>query len=379
MIFNRTCWGLGGFLTWIAIGVALSTGCQEPSQPVVQETTAATTPKVSSPAAPIDPSSPTGQGTQQEVQEDKSAEISSTDEEPSIDSALQKLKEQEVQDPRQPAALPPQEVHAALLPMVEDHWVRLNPAYEVWIDTKGQQVIVGGRISLREGLLEMFACPRGTKEHESIVAAVSNAETVHVGLLGVGAIKGIPGYWTEETGVVTAKGPVCQITVVWQAGEQQEDRQEVNAKEMVMDLATGQALTHDWVFCGSRVWVDPEDPSYREYQADWGDMICVSNFPTAMIDLNVESSNSNASLSFTANPEKVPPLGQPVLMFIKPDLTTNPAEAEIAAAEKERDAHEARLEAELEARMKARESENEAATTEESDKKEKLPADDGDG
>ena len=137
-----------------------------------------------------------------------------------IDDAIKKLDSQEVVDLREPQVVAPQEVHAELLPLIEEGWVRLHPGYEVWLDNRNHQVIVGGRISLRDGLLEMFACPMGTKEHESVVATVSDAEIVHFGLLGVGAIKGITAYWTEETGVVTARGPVCEITIVWREGEE---------------------------------------------------------------------------------------------------------------------------------------------------------------
>ena len=48
-------------------------------------------------------------------------------------------------------------------------WLRVTKDYDVWVDYKQKQVIAGGHICLREGLLEMFACPKGTKEHESIV------------------------------------------------------------------------------------------------------------------------------------------------------------------------------------------------------------------
>ncbi len=240
-----------------------------------------------------------------------------------IDAAIKALNEQEPIDPREKPEIPPTEVHEALQPLVADHWVRMNPGFEVWLDAKDKQVIVGGRISLRDGVLEMFACPMGTKTHESIVGTLSDAQTVHLGLVGVGAIPGKPAKWTEETGLVTAQGPKCEIKVLWTDPE--GTQQTVLAKEMVQDRVTGSTLQHDWVFCGSHVWVDPGDPSYREYQADHGDMICVSNFPSAMLDLNVESSATNSGLLFTANPDKVPALGTPVLIFIKP-LTDEDAE-----------------------------------------------------
>ncbi len=269
-----------------------------------------------------------------------------------LDEAAEELRQQQPEIAPKPEPVAPADIHELLQPLVDSNWIRLNPAFEVWFDKENLQVIVGGRISLREGLLEMFACPRDTKEHESVISTVSDAKTVHTGLLATGAIPGIPGYWTEESGVVTAEGCTCEVTVVWQDPEQENSRQEVNAKQMVVDLRTKETLQHDWVFAGSRWWQDPQDPSYREYQADSGDMICVSNFPSAMLDLNVESSSSNSSLAFGANPETVPPLGQPVLVFIKPNIKTNPAPEKIAAAIKQRDDYEAKMRAALEARIK---------------------------
>src|SRR5438094_82161 len=70
--------------------------------------------------------------------------------------------------------------------------VRLPKANDVWLDTKRKAVVVDGQVCLREGLLEMFACPKGTKEHESIVSLSCRAQEVHTGLLAAGAKPGSP-------------------------------------------------------------------------------------------------------------------------------------------------------------------------------------------
>src|SRR5436853_2750650 len=54
--------------------------------------------------------------------------------------------------------------------------VKLFPKSDVWLDEKRKAVVVDGQVCLREGQLEMFACPRGTKEHESIVALNCQAQ-----------------------------------------------------------------------------------------------------------------------------------------------------------------------------------------------------------
>src|SRR5689334_21681589 len=47
---------------------------------------------------------------------------------------------------------------------------RLFEDHPIWIDPQEKTIIVEGQIALREGMLEMFACTRNTKEHESIVS-----------------------------------------------------------------------------------------------------------------------------------------------------------------------------------------------------------------
>jgi len=192
---------------------------------------------------------------------------------------------------------------------------RLSPEYDVWVDPKAKTVIVDGLISLREGMLEMFACTRNTKEHESIVSANTKAYLVHAALLSVGAEPGSPVQWVPEYKPPT--GTEIEITVHWvdEAGKEHKAR----AQDWVKDIRTGKAMTHPWVFAGSRFWTD-EETGKRYYQAEGGDFICVSNFGTAMLDIPIESSQSNQALAFEAFTERIPPLGAPVRLFLRPKL-----------------------------------------------------------
>ena len=64
-------------------------------------------------------------------------------------------------------------------------------------------------------------------------------------------------------------------------------------------------MTHRWVFAGSRFWVN-ERTGERIYTAESGDLICVSNFDTAVLDLPIESSGANEGLLFEAFTERIP-------------------------------------------------------------------------
>src|SRR5688572_9142975 len=43
---------------------------------------------------------------------------------------------------------------------------RLQRDEDVWIDIKNKQIVIEGEVCLTRGLLEMFACLKGSKEHE---------------------------------------------------------------------------------------------------------------------------------------------------------------------------------------------------------------------
>jgi hypothetical protein len=52
--------------------------------------------------------------------------------------------------------------------------------------------------------------------------------------------------------------------------------------------------------------------------ADSGEMICVANFTTAMMDLPIESSQSREGLIFEAFTENIPPIRTKVRLVLKP-------------------------------------------------------------
>jgi hypothetical protein len=184
---------------------------------------------------------------------------------------------------------------------------RLSPTEEVWVNPGQKEVVVGGRIAIDRGPIEFFACSEGTKEHESIVATKASARLVHAALLAIGLEPGTPVSFDPE--YVAATGPRVLVRVRWTKDDGTSAT--VDAREWVRNTRTGAALDTDWVFAGSSFWTDPADGT-EYYQADGGDLICVSNFPTAMLDLPVESSQSNEALLFEAFAGRVPPRGTAV-------------------------------------------------------------------
>jgi hypothetical protein len=184
---------------------------------------------------------------------------------------------------------------------------RLSPREKVWLDIDQRRVIVGGEIALSRGQIEFFACPRGTKEHESVVAVDASARLVHTALLAVGLQPGEPVQFAPE--YRAARGPVVRIDARWTDADGVV--REVRAQDWVRDTRTGRAMDTVWVFAGSSFWKD-ETTGQEYYQADGGDLVCVSNFPTAMLDLPISSSQSNEALLFEVFDGRVPERGTPV-------------------------------------------------------------------
>lgn len=193
---------------------------------------------------------------------------------------------------------------------------------EVWIDAKKKYVVVDGTVVLREGPLEMFACPKGSKEHESIVAIDAKAYMVHAALLATGAKPGKPVQYDPE--YAPASGPEIEISVLWIDEDGKKHR--ARAQDWVRYSKTGDRMPFSWVFGGSSFWVDPETGE-NHYQAEAGDLICLSNFTTATMDVPIQSSEAAAEILFTAFTEKIPPRGTSVRVVLRP-LLKRAAEAD---------------------------------------------------
>jgi hypothetical protein len=207
--------------------------------------------------------------------------------------------------------------------------VKLSPTGEIWIDPKRKAVVVDGQVCLRAGQLEMFACPKGTKEHESIVSLNCQAEEVHAGLLAVGAVPGRPVRF--HPAYQPATGPVIDVYVLWK--DEAGGKHQVRAQEWIKYARTGKAMEYDWVFAGSGFWKD-EETGREHYRANGGDLICVSNFPSATLDLPIESSQANDDLLFQAFTERIPPRGTAVRVVLIPRQADTKDE-NVKAAEKQ--------------------------------------------
>ncbi|MEN6496454.1 MAG: YdjY domain-containing protein [Thermoguttaceae bacterium] len=203
-------------------------------------------------------------------------------------------------------------------PLVEnaDKLTRLDPKHAVWVDKPGRQVVLVGAVCKTFGPLELFACLVGTKEYESIVAVPTTARLVQTALLAVGAETGHPVQYEPQ--YAPPRGTPVEITVIWT--DKEGHRQSTRAQEWVRKVGTTQSMEQAWVLAGGRFWKD-EQSGKEIFTADvTGDLICVSNFDDAVLDVPLRSTTEDASLLFEAFAERIPQRGTPVTLLLKPQL-----------------------------------------------------------
>jgi hypothetical protein len=190
-----------------------------------------------------------------------------------------------------------------------------NVFLEVLPDKK-RRVLVSAEVCLREGPLEQLMCRKQTKEHEAILTADVDAREIHAALIAAGAKEGSPVRFVPK--YQPASGTTIKVNVQY---TDKDKLVTVPAQSWIKNAKNNKLLDSDWVFAGSRLVKNPLDPDGKMlYLANDGDVICVSNFETAMLDLPIKSPKDNADLVFVANTEHIPPLGTKVVVILEPVL-----------------------------------------------------------
>lgn len=202
-------------------------------------------------------------------------------------------------------------------PAAEAKQVLVSP--NIWLEVQGKQrrVIVSAEVCLREGPLELLLCGKNTKEHEAILHADVDARRVHEALILAGASEGTTVHFRPRFKPPTG----TTIRVFVQYEDKDKKRVRVNARDWVKNAKTGKTLETDWVFAGSLLIDNPLDPKKpRRYLANDGDMICVSNFEDAMLDLPIASSKDDADRAYVAFTDRIPPLETKLAVILEPVL-----------------------------------------------------------
>lgn len=193
---------------------------------------------------------------------------------------------------------------------------KVDVGKNVQLEVKGEKrrVLVNAYVCLRKGQLEQFLTRKRTKEHEAILAADVDARDIHTALILAGAEPGKPVQFLPK--YKPASGSPIKITLEYQLNGK---KVQLPAQQWVRSMKTKKDLNSDWVFAGSQLIPDPLDKTKKPfYAANDGDVICLSNFDTAMLDLPIESTKDNDDLFFEAHTERIPPLETQVTVILEP-------------------------------------------------------------
>lgn len=187
---------------------------------------------------------------------------------------------------------------------------KMVPDARIWIHRDEQAVIVDGYVCQRKAPLEMFACPIGSKEHESIVAVFAKSQYVHASLLAVGGIAGKP--VSFEPKFTPASGSTIRVYALWY--DEDGQTQATLAQNWICQTGTKKPMLWDWVFAGSKFYKDPETGT-ETYMGE-GELISVANFMTSTIDVAVKSDAANAGLAFETFTDRIPRRYTPVRLVL---------------------------------------------------------------
>jgi hypothetical protein len=220
----------------------------------------------------------------------------------------------------------------------------------VKINTELWTVDVDSRLCLREGLLELIACTKDTKEHESIIVVDAKPSHIHTALLLLGARPGNP---ATQRVIDEAKGRIVSIPP---SGNPVDvflvfkDDKGVEAQHHISDFITRsdhhedssapsdpkeaenakKFTTDPFLFAGS-ILLPAENNGPRKYVCDdTGDVISISTFGNELLCMSGIHGRENGALAWQVQGDKLPPVDSKIILRLKPRMKDQP-ESEPAA------------------------------------------------
>jgi hypothetical protein len=207
-------------------------------------------------------------------------------------------------------------------------------------------VDLDGVICLERGFLELIACTKGSKEHESIVAVSARAMHIHTALLLLGANNGHPAMQVpankEKTrwAHVPPRGDPIDVFLVTTGKDGKpverpisefivRSRERVDEVDGAVLVAPGEAekltgdngrdarLPHTFLFAGSHLQDKGTGP--RQYLADVsGNVISIATFGDEVLCLPFPQTHEDGALMWHIKPESLPKVGTKVTLRLRP-------------------------------------------------------------
>ncbi len=198
------------------------------------------------------------------------------------------------------------------------------------INTKEGFVDVQSAVCLEQGSLELIACTKGSKEHESILIVEARPIHIHAALLLLGAKNGNPAMrrpvnkegtrWVD----VLPQGDPVELYLVWKNADGTMVERPISDFITRSDSDSG-APAEDkkkakfpsaFVFAGSQLGDPNRTP--REYLAESsGNVISISTFGDELLCLSGVQGHDNGALEWQIDPTHLPKLHSKVTLRLR--------------------------------------------------------------
>lgn len=180
-------------------------------------------------------------------------------------------------------------------------------------------VDVDAEVCLDEGALELIACTKDSKEHESIVVIQARPSHIHAALLLLGARNGQPAMRRPLDEAMTRwedippKGDPVDISLAWKQADGTPVERPLSAflirseEEEAADGASKdkQKFPNTFLFAGSGLGDESETP--RRYLAELsGNVISISTFGDELLCLPEIHGHENQALDWKIDPTHLP-------------------------------------------------------------------------
>lgn len=203
------------------------------------------------------------------------------------------------------------------------------------IHTKQRYVDVDATVCLDAGFLELIACTKGSKEHESIISVDAKPSHMHAALLLLGAQPGNPGMakkledggWLD----IPPKGSEVDASLVFK--NEKGELKERPISEFIMRGQEGDVYgpdavetppekrgrfpTSTFLFAGSQLYKG-EDGKATYLSDGSGNVISLATFGDELLCLPGKHSHENSSLAWEINPTHLPAVGTKVILRLRP-------------------------------------------------------------
>lgn len=207
------------------------------------------------------------------------------------------------------------------------------------IDLERRFIDLEATVCLDKGFLELVACTKGSKEHESIIAVSARPMHIHTALLLLGANNGNPamrkqvGEQENRWVNIPPRGDLIEAFLVFKNSDEKMIEHPVSdfiARSTDRSDEIGVVENHGktgkspkdskfpstFLFAGSHLQDNGKGP--RKYLADLsGHVISIATFGDELLCLPGVQSHSNGMLTWRVNPQTLPKVGAKITLRLR--------------------------------------------------------------